>query len=326
MGFEFGVDHCQNIKAPFVLSITSLVVTSLLTIITLPGNLLICIAMMRNPNKELRTTFNYLLLNVAVSDLVIGAVTDPIFVSFHTRESLGYSVTAWYIPLHMSFFIGCTASLLSIAMLAVERSIAVESNYHRKIQKGRVMKMSIAIWIFSVVFPCIYFKIGYFKTAFTFSIFMVVVTSVIVTAFIRIQSKLRRNKVVVEEPNDVNNSRRQIKRKRAAYERRVTNIFKAILVYYGVCNLPAFVFIMITNLCSSCECDVIHWSRDFLQVCILINCCGNQFLYAWRMRCFIRAFKSLVNKSVSTDESNHHHSDHHHSDHHHIGKDEPVNQ
>lgn len=183
------------------------------------------------------------------------------------------------------------------------------------------MKLSVAIWIFSVLFPCIYFKISYFKMAFTFSILMIMVTSVIVTAFIRINSKLRRNKVVVEEPIDVKSSRWQIKRKRAEYERRVTSIFKAILIYYGVCNVPAFVFIMITNLCSTCDCNVIHWSRDFLQVCILVNCCGNQFLYAWRMRSFMRAFKSLVNKSVSTEESNHHHSDPHHS-----GKDEWTNE
>jgi hypothetical protein len=81
----FGEDHCKGVKAPYGLSITSSVITSLLTVITLPGNLLICIAMLRNPNKELRTTFNYLLLNVAVSDLIIGAITDPIFVSFHLR-------------------------------------------------------------------------------------------------------------------------------------------------------------------------------------------------------------------------------------------------
>lgn len=81
----FGDDNCKNVWAPFGLSITTSVITSLLTVITLPGNLLICIAMLRDPNKELRTTFNYLLLNVAISDLLIGAVTDTIFVYFHIR-------------------------------------------------------------------------------------------------------------------------------------------------------------------------------------------------------------------------------------------------
>lgn len=81
----FGDDNCKHVWAPFGLSITTTVITSLLTVITLPGNLLICIAILKDPNKELRTPFNYLLLNVAISDLLVGAVTDPIFVYFHLR-------------------------------------------------------------------------------------------------------------------------------------------------------------------------------------------------------------------------------------------------
>ena len=81
----FGEDHCKDVWAPFGLSITTSVVTSLLTVITVPGNLLICIAILKDPNKELRTSFNYLLMNVAISDLLVGAITDPIFVLFHIR-------------------------------------------------------------------------------------------------------------------------------------------------------------------------------------------------------------------------------------------------
>lgn len=82
---SFGEDHCADVWAPFGLSITTSVITSLLTLITAPGNLLICIAMLKDPNKELRTAFNYLLMNVAISDLLVGAITDPIFVLFHIR-------------------------------------------------------------------------------------------------------------------------------------------------------------------------------------------------------------------------------------------------
>ena len=81
----FGEDHCKDVWAPFGLSITTAVVTSLLTITTIPGNLLICIAILKDPNKELKTAFNYLLLNVAISDLLIGAITDPILLLFVVR-------------------------------------------------------------------------------------------------------------------------------------------------------------------------------------------------------------------------------------------------
>ena len=81
----FGEDHCEDVQAPFGLSITTAVIVSLLTIVTAPGNLLICIAILKDPNKELKTAFNYLLLNVAISDLIVGLITDPIFVHFHVR-------------------------------------------------------------------------------------------------------------------------------------------------------------------------------------------------------------------------------------------------
>lgn len=81
----FGEDHCKAVAPPLELSITTSVITILLTIITVPGNLFICVAMARDPNKELRTSFNYLLLNIAVSDLIIGTVTDPLVVYFHIR-------------------------------------------------------------------------------------------------------------------------------------------------------------------------------------------------------------------------------------------------
>jgi hypothetical protein len=58
---------------------------------------------------------------------------------------------------------------------------------------------------------------------------------------------------------------------------------------------------MIVNFCHTCNCQLIHWSRDLSHLCVLINCCGNQFLYAWRIKCFTRAFRSLVKKPISEE-------------------------
>lgn len=207
----------------------------------------------------------------------------------------------------MSFFIGCTASLLSIAMLAVERSIAVNARYHRKLSKKRAVNISIAIWIFSLAFPCIYFQIGYFKFAFIFAILMIIVTFVtMVKAFIRIHGNMRtasKRTIKVQPTGSVNEETSQIQQKRAERERRVTRIFTAIFIFYAACNLPAFVFIFIINLCSTCSCIFIHWSRDLLLLCVLINCSGNQFLYAWRMKSFTRAFRSLVRLPLNDEAS-----------------------
>lgn len=206
----------------------------------------------------------------------------------------------------MSFFIGCTASLLCIAMLAVERSIAVNASCYRKLPRKRVVNMSIATWIFSLTFPGIYFQVGLFKFAFIFAILMIIVTFVtMVTSFIRIHGNMRtasRKAVAVQPIGSAVDESSQMQLKRVKRERRVTRIFTAILIFYTTCNLPAFVFIFVVNLCSSCSCIFIHWSRDLLLLSVLVNCCGNQFLYAWRMKSFTRAFRSIVHLPL-TDEA-----------------------
>lgn len=162
--------------------------------------------------------------------------------------------------------------------------------------------MSIGIWVFSLTFPCIYFEIGYFKYAFVFAILMIVVTFVtLVTSFFRIHSNVREHlsRNNIEPDNKSAESSRKMQEKRLEYENRVTKIFKSILAFYCICNIPACIFIFIVNLCETCDCYLIHWSRDLLLLCVLTNCAGNQFLYAWKMRSFIRAFRSLVHQPVS---------------------------
>ncbi|EDO38430.1 predicted protein [Nematostella vectensis] len=298
----FGEDHCKDVWAPFGLSIFTSVVTSLLTIITLPGNLFICIAILKDPNKELKTSFNYLLFNMAISDLIVGVITQPIFVLFHVREALGYSVITWYALPHMSFFITCTASLLSIAALAIERTITVNAQHRQRITAKRAIKCSMLIWVISLTLPCSYFKLGYFKFAFIFAIFTVLVTlAIIIVAFLKIYgnvSKASRNLKINASGKTAQQSSRVVQ-KRTEFEQKVTRGFLGILAFYALCNLPACIFIFIVNLCDECSCLLIHWSRDLLLLLVLMNCSGNQFLYAWRMKTFTRAFSRLTNHSVS---------------------------
>jgi hypothetical protein len=63
---------------------------------------------------------------LAAADLITGTITDPISVSIHFKLCLGKKNTyAEQAVLRMSYFISCTASVLSITSLAVERYLAV---------------------------------------------------------------------------------------------------------------------------------------------------------------------------------------------------------
>ena len=97
-------------------------------ILNIPGNFLVIVAVALNPNKNLRTPFNLLMTNLAVADLVVGTVTQPMAIYIHWNEADSNHATLEQLSgLHMSYFISCTASLLSLGTLAVERYLAIRS-------------------------------------------------------------------------------------------------------------------------------------------------------------------------------------------------------
>jgi hypothetical protein len=120
--------RCLTLGAPSFLSFFTTTFSILFTILNIPGNLLVIIAVAKDPYKNLRTPFNYLMANLAVADLIVGTVTDPLSIYIHWKEGINAKLLKSEVQvLHMSYFISCTASVLSLATLAVERYLAIRN-------------------------------------------------------------------------------------------------------------------------------------------------------------------------------------------------------
>ena len=68
----FGEPLCSNVSAPVALSYNTLAISVLLCLVTIPGNLLVLLAVSIDPYKELKCPFNYFILNLAIADLIAG--------------------------------------------------------------------------------------------------------------------------------------------------------------------------------------------------------------------------------------------------------------
>lgn len=124
----FGESPCENVTAPVALSFMTASMSIFLTITTIIGNALVILAVFLDPNKDLKCPFNYFVANLAVADLIVGLIVEPMSIVFHTREGLGLSYPQnAHIVFQMSYFISCTASLLSLAALAIDRYVAITS-------------------------------------------------------------------------------------------------------------------------------------------------------------------------------------------------------
>lgn len=301
----FGGPNCTNILAPVELSYITASISVLLALITFPGNFLVCLAIVLDPCRELRTPFNYLLLSLATTDLIVGAFMDPLSAVFHYSEAKKLNLVAIE-TLHLSFFIVTTASLLTLAALAIDRYIAVRfpHTYKTKLTSKRALVATVTIWTISVGLSFIYFPLGYIYYAFIFAN-VTVISTFIVLAFVysSIYKKLIAQMKIFDK-KQLPKDRKERKEKRDALkvmrrDRRTSQALVQVLLAFIICYTPACVMIYFLNMCSSCSCTLVHWFRDLQFVIILMNSAINPYLYAFRLQQFRKAFRKLVRFPVS---------------------------
>ena len=293
----FAENSCAEIPAPTSLSFTTAALSLLLALVTIPGNFLVCLAVFKDPYKSLKTPFTFFVVNLAVSDLIVGMVTEPISVLIHFRE--GFSLEIDYVWLiHMSYFISCTASVLSLAALTADRFTAISYplQYRARFGTKRASIITGLIWFVSCTLPFVYFKVGYLPYTFVFANTAVALTFLIfLFTYARVLRGMRAQVVEWESIRQSSQTEENRARVRAAaFEKNVTQAFMVMIGIFLCCYTPSCVMIYIMNLCSSCGCYTIHVLRDLQFIFVLCSSALNPFLYAWRLPNFRRAFARIL--------------------------------
>ncbi|XP_020615358.1 adenosine receptor A3-like [Orbicella faveolata] len=287
---------CDNITAPTYLSFSTAASSILITIIASVGNSLVVLAVFLNPNEDLRTPFNILLANLSIADLVVGLILGPMSTTYHIFEGLDMLKQRFQDVVYLSYFISCTASLLSLTALALERYLAITYPlmYRTKRNPARALLVALMVWIVSILLPMIYFIVGYNKFRFIFANTAVVIAfAVLIFTNAKIFKYLRNQ---VQQWDDLHDSTEEnLAMKQAIkWEKKITKTLVIVLVLFLAFYLPSCVCIYIINFCTDCDCVFIHWVRDIQFVLVMANSGVNPFVYAWRLENYRRAFKSFL--------------------------------
>ena len=293
----FGEYPCINQTiAPSYISFTSATISVGMCLFTIPGNLLIVLAIFIDPNKDLKSPFNHFVANLAISDLVVGFVVDPMSVAFHVSEGVAKEYPTDLVYLHIPYFISCTASVLSLAALTVDRFLAITSplSYRTKLNPKRAGFVAAGIWAFSLSCPFVYLVTGYLTYAFVFAHTVIIATFLIMLLTYLKIFRVFKDQVKQWDSLDQSNEDNHAKRQAVRWEQKVTKTFMIMLALFLACYLPSCICIYITNLCSSCSCTFIHWARDVHFLLILANSGVNPFVYAWRFENFRKAVAKLL--------------------------------
>ncbi|XP_068704717.1 adrenocorticotropic hormone receptor-like isoform X2 [Montipora foliosa] len=294
---SLGASHCQGVGAPKEVSITTLCTAAVYCLFTVPGNLLIILSVLLDPNKNLhRTPFILFILNLAITDLIVGVMVEPLSMVTHWREAHGLSVHNSWLS-QFVYFMCCTASLLSLVILTIDRYLAITSPfwYHVNMTNARVLQGSVVIWVLSIACSGLLFVIGFVTYAFVFANLTLFCTIfILLFSYVRVFLAAKKKVKELVELHQDDNERNKAQERHLLWEKKLTKTHLVMLLAFLACYGPACIMIYLMNLCHGCSCEVIHWLRDLHFVLITLNSLVNPFVYALRLPVLKMAFRRLL--------------------------------
>ena len=271
--------------------IALMMVNSLTAVLGTFGNFLVCIAVLCT-NPRLRSCSNYLLASLAIADLIVTMVSEPLFVAIVGKRALtGDCAANLELAYVISANLSCSASVTHLAAISVDRFIAVVF----PLRHGRIMKnyglktMLIVVWGAAIVFAS--FRVLFLKeTNYLVVVLFVVSYSLVIGCYLSIMVFLvkenRRRGTLRAKPTVVVKS--------AKVERRVA-VTLAIVI--GV--FTAFWFPMIAVFYPSGKSLVkmpLGTAYMWIITLALSNSAVNFLIYSARIRDFRDAFALICRK------------------------------
>ncbi|NWV19295.1 DRD2 protein, partial [Origma solitaria] len=130
------------------------VLLTLLIFVIVFGNVLVCMAVSRE--RALQTTTNYLIVSLAVADLLVATLVMPWVVYLEVVGEWRFS------RIHCDIFVTldvmmCTASILNLCAISIDRytAVAMPMLYNtRYSSKRRVTLMIAVVWVLSFAISC----------------------------------------------------------------------------------------------------------------------------------------------------------------------------
>ena len=235
--------------------------------------------------SSLSKTLKTLLLSLAVSDLGVGLLAQPMFVAYVMDSKQKNETNESYSAIHIACLIAInfffSASLLSVMALCAERFLAIHLHlrYQELVTCKRVAAVVVSIWVISALISLIRLFIP--KNIMYMS-FVIIESACIITATslgLKLYLTLRRHINQIQVPQVAQNDQGE------SVQRKRKSAMASLYVYlvFIVCYLPDICVLIIDASISEPRNDLQH--LQFYTVTLLfLNSTLNPLIYCWKMK------------------------------------------
>ena len=271
------VDHHSDNKCsstPGTIVIINCVLNAPLMLISILGNALVLAAIIRTPS--LRSTSMIMLCSLAVSDLLVGFLVQPIYIADEMTNNL-VIILVWETMGPRL----CGVSLLTITAITVDRFLAL--HYHMRyatlVTKSRVKYTLVIIWVINFLVSGWHFWSLSVRN-FILGVLIIICLLISTLSYIRIYLIVRRHQLQIhaqQQAVQISNAENNLNMARLKRSAMNTFVFYIALI---ICYFPMYIILTLQGISNK------EWEPEwgYAETAIFMNSSINPFLYCWRLR------------------------------------------
>ncbi|EDO48480.1 predicted protein, partial [Nematostella vectensis] len=270
----------------------------LLAFVTIFSNTLVVFAY--KVNRRMRNRTIAILVSLAVSDLIVGAVAMPLWMLM-TASPASMPMSLFKLYMSVDIF-SAFASILHLAGVSVERYLAIASPLRHRAFSTKFYRVMLAgIWFVAAAVAAVFpIQLSY-KWDKEYTVFVFVngfVIPLLVISAVYISMFKIANSSIFPGANQNASRRFQAEKKLARTERKTAITLVVITGLFFLAWLPFFVVSMLSMYClQTCfpqDNDTVYMIAEFTKWCHYSNSAANAVVYAFRDVEMRRTFMSLL--------------------------------
>lgn len=261
------------------------------------GNTLILVSFARTPS--LLSPSNVLLIGLALSDLCVGLIAQPVYIAWKFQQHMNQAPTVVGVLGKASMFLSsllCAVSFLIVSSFSVDRFLAMylHLRYHEIVTVRRVSGFVVVIW-----FPCLIaaslgaWQTGYFELIAAPAACVCLLVNAVL--YCKIYRVVRRHQLQVRNQLTAFYTSPPI-HITTGFRRSFVNIFFLYLICL-LCYVPYMATAV--NMCTHSGMDApvpVKLAFEVSWTIVFINSSLNPLLFSWRLKNIRAAVKRTLNE------------------------------